>query len=109
MLNKIATYSIAIALTAGMSATAAVAQTATDPTITEDRGIQDKQKSDAPGASTDTGTTANPTAKPSDSSIAGKQKTDAGVKNAPGETAAPAAKPKDSSLTEKQSKDQANP
>lgn len=85
----------------------AIAQTATDPTVTEDRSVQDKKQTDPP-ANTG-GATANPTAKPADSSISEKQKTDAGAASPGGTTATPTAKPADSSVTEKQKKDQTAP
>lgn len=70
----------------------------------DDKTLSGKVMDDHPG--TKTGATANPTAKPAESSGASKQMKDApGVQSETGTTADPTAKPADSSISSKQMKD----
>ena len=70
----------------------------------DDKTLSGKAMEDHPG--TTGGSTANPTAKPNDSSISTKEMKDApGVQNQTGTTANPTATPDESSVARKQMKD----
>lgn len=86
---------------------AALAETAEPTAKPDESSIGAKQQMDAPGAKSDTGVTADPTAKPADGSIAQKQLTDQTGATGAGTTDMPTAQPTDSSITEKQKTDQA--
>lgn len=88
-----------------LAAAAVLAMSGAAALAAEDNTLSDKITKDNPGTS-QPGATANPTAKPDDSSVSQKQMKDApGVKSQTGATADPTAKPTDSSVSEKQKKD----